>query len=72
MELSTLRVLAEQTEQEVREAGEVVRSIRRPEVSAKEGHANFVTSADLASAAARRRAPPATRSPCRRCSWAAR
>lgn len=49
MELSLLRVLAEQTEQAVREAGEVVRSIRRPKVSAKEGHANFVTSADLAS-----------------------
>lgn len=33
----------------LRDAGELVRSMHHPEVSVKEGHANFVTEADLAS-----------------------
>ena len=33
----------------VREAGALVRSLRHPQVYTKEGHANFVTEADIAS-----------------------
>lgn len=46
MELEKLAVEAEKI---VREAGELVRSLHHPQVYAKEGHANFVTEADLAS-----------------------
>ncbi len=49
MTAETLARLAGETGRIVREAGELVRSIRRPAVYEKEGHANFVTAADLAS-----------------------
>ena len=44
-----LMELARQAEPILREAGELVRSMAHPKVYTKEGHANFVTEADLAS-----------------------
>ena len=44
-----LMELARQAEPILREAGELVRSMVHPKVYTKEGHANFVTEADLAS-----------------------
>ncbi len=49
MEQSSLEKLVEQVEQIAREDGERIRAMIRPEIFTKEGHANFVTSADLAS-----------------------
>jgi len=46
MELSAL---ARQVEAVAREAGRLIREAKHPEVYVKEGHANFVTSMDLAS-----------------------
>ena len=49
MEKAALQQLALQVEQIARKDGELIRAIKRPEVFTKEGHANFVTEADLAS-----------------------
>ena len=43
-----LQQLARQAGEAVRQAGALARSIPRPQVHTKEGHANFVTDADLA------------------------
>lgn len=44
-----LEQLAQQAIAIVEQAGELIRSIPRPHVYTKEGHANFVTEADMAS-----------------------
>ena len=44
-----LEQLAQQATAIVEQAGELIRSIPRPHVYTKEGHANFVTEADMAS-----------------------
>ena len=44
-----LEQLAQQAIAIVKQAGELIRSIPRPHVYTKEGHANFVTEADMAS-----------------------
>lgn len=44
-----LQALALQAGAVLREAGELIRSIPHPAVTSKEGHANFVTEADVAS-----------------------
>ena len=44
-----LEQLARQAADSVRQAGELIQSIPRPQVYTKEGHANFVTEADMAS-----------------------
>ena len=44
-----LQALLEKAEPILRQAGELVRSIPHPAVHSKEGHANFVTEADMAS-----------------------
>ena len=44
-----LQALLEKAEPILRQAGELVRSMAHPKVYTKEGHANFVTEADLAS-----------------------
>ena len=44
-----LQALLEKAEPILRQAGELVRSIPHPAVYSKEGHANFVTEADMAS-----------------------
>lgn len=44
-----LDLLLDQAEAIIREAGALVRSMRHPRVYSKEGHANFVTEADIAS-----------------------
>lgn len=49
MDTLSLQKLVGQVEQIAREDGERIRAMKRPEVFTKEGHANFVTSADLAS-----------------------
>ena len=49
MDKTPLQKLALQVEQIARKDGELIRAIKRPEVFTKEGHANFVTAADLAS-----------------------
>ena len=43
-----LQALLEKAEPILRQAGELVRSIPHPAVYSKEGHANFVTEADMA------------------------
>lgn len=47
--MTELENIARQGEKIIREAGELVRNLRHPKVYSKEGHANFVTEADLAS-----------------------
>ena len=44
-----LNQLAAQAGAVLRQAGELIRSIPHPAVYSKEGHANFVTEADMAS-----------------------
>ena len=44
-----LQRLMQEAAEIVREAGALVRSLRHPQVYTKEGHANFVTEADIAS-----------------------
>ncbi len=44
-----LQALLEKAEPILRQAGELVRAIPHPAVYSKEGHANFVTEADMAS-----------------------
>ena len=43
-----LQALLEKAEPILRQAGELVRAIPHPAVYSKEGHANFVTEADMA------------------------
>ena len=47
--MTDLENIARQAEKIIREAGELVRGMCHPKVYTKEGHANFVTEADLAS-----------------------